>query len=94
MLKDLIVEWMEYKDERKPKSSNHYTEKGICKLLTMFVGNYSKFGYDEMRRVVDGTISSNYSGIVWDWLLKNQKTSSKSYTQAIRDRVSEVDSWV
>ncbi len=97
LLKGLLVEWMEYKDERKPKSTNRYgTEKGLKKFLNLFVKNYSEYGYDAIKHVVDKTISSNYAGLVWDWLEKNSQPGGKrnEYMQAIKNRVNEVDNWV
>lgn len=92
MLKDLITNWMAYKDERKPKTSNHFAKRGMCGLLTKFVKNYNEYGYEKVKQVVEDSIASNYQGITWDRLEK--KSNSNSYMQTMRDRVSVVDSWV
>lgn len=66
-LLDCIKAWMEYKDGRKPKSSNHYNSKvGIERLLSSFIKNDKEFGTDEVIRVVDESMACNYAGIIWD----------------------------
>lgn len=92
MLKGLITSWMAYKDERKPKSSNHFVKRGMCGFLTKFVKNYNEYGYEKVKQVVEDSIASNYQGITWDKLEK--KTNGNSYMQALKDRVSVVESWV
>ena len=65
---------MEYKDGRKPKSSNHYgTEIGIKKTITQFVSAYRNYGIEVLRKIVDDSISNNYSGVIWDRLNKMPK---------------------
>ena len=67
-----IEEWMEYKDNKKPKSSNHYdTEKGVCKLLTSIVNHDRQYGTDKVIEAIDNTIANNYQGIVWDTIERN-----------------------
>lgn len=73
-LKQCLEEWMEYKDGRKPKSSNHYgTEIGIKKTITQFVSAYRNYGIEVLRKIVDDSISNNYSGVIWDRLNKMPK---------------------
>lgn len=63
----LVEEWMAYKDEKKPRSANHYdSERGMVTLLGKFVENTANFGIDAVREVVQTSIASNYMGIVWD----------------------------
>ena len=92
MLKGLIVAWVGYKDERKPRTNNHYAKTGLCCFLTSFIKKYNEYGYEKVKQVVEDSIANNYQGIVWDWLEK--KPNSNSYMQTMRDRVSVVDSWV
>ena len=43
-LHQCLEEWMQYKDGRKPKSSNHYgTEIGLKKTITQFVSGYREY---------------------------------------------------
>lgn len=66
-LLECVRGWMEYKDEKKPKKSNHYdSERGIKTLLNKFIEYDKKYGTDMVIEAVNYAISNNYQGIVWD----------------------------
>lgn len=82
---DVIKEWMEYKDEKKPRKDHHYqTESGISKLLTQFVNAHKKYGIETVRIVVNDSIAAEYTGIVWDWLEKKKQTNANTGVASIR----------
>lgn len=83
-LADIIRTWMSYKDEKKPRATHHYVEKGISSLLARFEKAYNEYGAAELNRVVEDSISNNYSGIVWDRLSK-QKQTAEDKSQAWLD---------
>ncbi len=73
-LHQCLKEWMEYKDGRKPKSSNHYgTEIGLKKTITQFVSGYREYGIEALKKVVDDSMANNYSGVIWDRLSRMPK---------------------
>lgn len=77
-----LEEWMQYKDGRKPKSSNHYgTEIGLKKTITQFVSGYREYGIEALKKVVDDSMANNYSGVIWDRLSrmpKNQQVAEQN----------------
>lgn len=92
-----IKEWFEYKDNKKPKSSNHYdSELGMTKLLNQFVKNSEKYGTDKVIEIVDFSMSNNYQGIFWEKLENNKPVNSKGsdYMNAIKNRIDIVDEWI
>ena len=77
---EIIKEWMEYKDEQKPKSKHHYnTERGLHKLLNQFVKFHRIYGTDAIKEVVNDSIAQEYVGIVWDWLDKKKKKTGSAF---------------
>lgn len=95
-LHQCLEEWMQYKDGRKPKSSNHYgTEIGLKKTITQFVSGYREYGIEALKKVVDDSMANNYSGVVWDKLSRMQKkpkaSSEEPKTPNISDRFSCVE---
>ena len=74
-LRTAIKAWLEYKDERKPRTHNHYTESGLKALLNKFALASKEFGCSEVVRVVEDSIANNYQGIVWDKMRKEDKPS-------------------
>lgn len=69
-----LEEWMEYKDGRRPKSSNHFgTEMGLKKTITKFVKAYREYGAEALRKIVDDSIANNYQGVIWDKLNRMPK---------------------
>ena len=68
-LLDSIIDWMEYKDNKKPKTSNHYdTEKGMCKFLTMVVNHDKDYGTDAVVKEIDKAIGNGWQGVSFDSL--------------------------
>lgn len=91
-----IKEWFEYKDNKKPKSSNHYgTELGITKLLNKIVEADKKHGTAAVVNAIDNSIGNNYQGIVWDWLTKGVKSNGCTTGNAARPcrEYTEDDIW-
>lgn len=73
MLLSAVKDWMEYKDQRKPKTSNQYTEKGMKGFLKKVITKSEAFGPELVAQVINDSISSTYQGVVWDWIDKNAK---------------------
>ena len=66
-----IKEWMEYKDLRKPKASNHYVSPRSMKIiLNDFVNHSKEYGVPAVVEVVNKSIGNTYAGILWDNLTK------------------------
>ena len=64
---ETVTEWLDYKDQKKPKADNHYdTEKGLCKLLKLFVDHAKEYGIETVKQVVEFTMANDYQGVVWD----------------------------
>lgn len=80
-----IEDWLEYKDNKKPKSQHHYdTEQGMSKLLTSIVNKDKAFGTEYVTECIDNTIANNYQGIVW---------KEKKIDRAIANKTAVIDSW-
>jgi predicted phage replisome organizer len=72
-----IKNWMEYKDLKKPKSSNHYVnDVSIGTLLNKFVSNSKQYGVEAVVDIVNDAMSQCYQGIVWDRIKPRQSTGS------------------
>ena len=84
---EVIYDWMEYKDQKKPKSVNHYgTEKGVTTLITKFIKNCNDYGLNAVRHAVEESMSNNYQGIVWDFADKYaKKTNVQHKKQSTND---------
>lgn len=71
---ECIKDWMEYKDAKKPKNSNHYVNlKSMNILLGSIVRNSKEYGVDEVINVINTSMSSSYQGIIWDKIKKKSK---------------------
>ena len=80
IIDESITEWLEYKDAKKPKSSNHYdTEAGLTKLINKFLDMANQYGTDAVVKVVNDSIGNNYQGITWDRITKFQSNSRDAY---------------
>jgi hypothetical protein len=73
---EITQEWMRYKDEKKPKSNNHYEETGLKSLLKKIFKMCAEYGKEEVVTVISDSMSNNYQGIIWDHIKKKQKKQS------------------
>lgn len=90
-LLDTVKEWMEYKDQKKPKTANQYAEKGMKGFLSKVIAQSEQYGIEAVVQVINDSIANNYQGVTWDRL---DSKKGNTYMDAIKNRVSEVDKWV
>ena len=83
-----VKDWMSYKDERTPKKSNHYTERGMKSLLSELKKYHEMYGDDPVVETINHTIAGQWQGIVWDWM---EKKFQPKQTSAVSDAVEEED---
>lgn len=72
-LLDTVKEWMEYKDQKKPKASNQYAENGMKGFLKKVIRESQKHGIENVIETISDSIANNYQGVTWDRLEKNKK---------------------
>lgn len=70
--KNSIIEWLDYKKERK----NKYTQIGFSKLLSQIKKCIDKHGEQAFSELVDKCIASGYQGLIFDIL---EKKTNKPY---------------
>lgn len=80
-LRQAMVDWMEYKDEVKPKSKNHYVEKGLKSWITTTINYASRFGVSTVVAQINKAIANQWVGTNYDMLekepIKNQQTPTR-----------------
>ena len=69
-LLDVVKEWMEYKDQKKPRTSNQYAEKGMRGFLSKVISQSEQHGIQSVVEVINDSISNNYQGVTWDKIEK------------------------
>lgn len=69
-LLDVIKGWMEYKDQKKPRTSNQYAEKGMRGFLSKVISQSEQHGIQSVVEVINDSISNNYQGVTWDKIEK------------------------
>lgn len=90
-LLEAVKDWMEYKDQKKPKTANQYAEKGMKGFLNKVVAQSNQYGIQSVIQIINDSIANNYQGVTWDRL---DSRKGSTYMDAIKNRVSEVDKWV
>ena len=73
-LKEVIKEWLEYKEERK----EIYEEMGLRKLLTQIDKRCTKYGVSNVIEVIDDSIANHYQGIIFNNLEKIKTPKSNN----------------
>lgn len=84
LLREKIKEWIEYKNERK----EFYKEKGMKSLIAEIENNCKEFGDEEVIKVINKSMASNYKGIVFEKLSKsksNQKTKNEEQWEFLKE---------
>ena len=69
-LRQAMIDWMEYKDEVKPKSKNHYVEKGIKSWITTTINYASRYGNGAVISQINKAITNQWIGTNYDMLDK------------------------
>lgn len=72
-LLDTVKEWMEYKDQKKPKTTNQYAEKGMKGFLSKVIAQSEQYGIEAVVQVINDSIANNYQGVTWDRLEKSNR---------------------
>ena len=67
---------MAYKDRRKPKRDNHYTD--MDKFLNTVIRKCDEYGTDNVINAINDTMGAGYQGIVWDYAARGKKNSKDS----------------
>lgn len=75
ILYDVIVNWLEYKQEIKDK---YKSERSLKTLLNQFIDNDRKYGTNAVKTVVEESIANGYKGIIWDKLSKTKSTGNNN----------------
>ena len=81
-VEDIVKDWVAYKTERR----EGYKPRGLEACITEIQNNIDKYGIEEVKNVINKTMSANYQGIVWDWLT-DKKTKGKIDN-------SDVERWI
>lgn len=77
-LDEAIESWMDYKDHKKPKSSNHYdSERSIKTLVNKIVRKSIEFGDEAVIDCINDSMMNNYAGLFFDKLYKMPVKSTK-----------------
>lgn len=74
-LLDTVKEWMEYKDQKKPKTANQYAEKGMKGFLSKVISQSEQYGIQSVIQVINDSVSNNYQGVTWDKIEKTKPSS-------------------
>lgn len=80
-----LREWLNYKDHRKPKATNHYQLDSIRKLANKMFEYAKVYGTEVVIRVVNDTMANNYQGITWTVFDKMPKKKASNQ--------SSLDEW-
>lgn len=83
-MKEEMELWFKYKTERKES----YKEQGMKSLLKQVEKRSAQYGDKAVIDLIETCMGSNWKGIIWDILEKNNSTRA-----GIQNRVSEVDNW-
>lgn len=80
-LDDVVETWMRYKDEKKPKAANHYSETGMGALLKKIYKMSIEHGIPAVTDAIESSMGNNYQGIVWDRLTNAKANKPQSLAE-------------
>ena len=79
-MKAKVNEWLQYKQERREE----YQPTGLQSLITQIQNNVNKHGEAAVMALIGDCMASNYRGITFDRLSKQQPAGSKAAQAPIR----------
>ena len=86
---DKMTEWFAYKTAR----NDTYTEPGMKVLLRKIENSCIQNGVQAVCDLIDESMANNWKGIIFDRLKTAAPAKRSSYTDTIKNRVSDVDNW-
>ena len=86
---DKMTEWFAYKTAR----NDTYTEPGMKVLLRKIENSCIQYGVQAVCDLIDESMANNWKGIIFDRLKTAAPAKRSSYTDTIKNRVSDVDNW-
>ena len=69
--REVMIDWMEYKDECKPKKTNHYSEKALKKWITQTINAAVNHGMSAVINQINKAIVNQWKGTNLDKLGEN-----------------------
>lgn len=84
LLRGKIEDWLDYKWERKEP----YKETGFKSLMTRIEKYTKKFGEEKMIELIDECMASNYKGIIFE---KLDKQNLPNKTKSEREKLKKFD---
>ena len=70
--KQALSDWCEYKDQRKPRSKHHYTEKGLTMVVNQAVNKAIVVGTTPVVNQINKAIASTWDGMNLDMIDKEK----------------------
>ena len=67
-----IIDWLAYKDEKKPKKENHYTAAGMKKWIKQMYNGCKEYGVQPVVDAINYAIAHEWKGVYFDNLKKNK----------------------
>lgn len=72
-LKQAMIDWMEYRDEKKPKNKYHYGETGLKKWVTQTLNAVKRCNVQPVINQIDIAIANQWVGTNYD-LVKDKES--------------------
>ena len=70
VLQDAFDRWLRYKQEKR----DPYKPQGLNSLITQIQRNAEKYGVEAVSGLIDYCMASNWKGIIWERLEKQQRS--------------------
>lgn len=90
--KEVIKDWIKYKQEKR----QGYKEMGLKSFVKQVHNKCQEYGFKSVREVIEKSMSSNYQGVVWDWLNESAKKGDRNARGVSRlsanDEISDEES--
>lgn len=65
-IEDVVIRWMQYKDEKTAGKKNAYTKTGMQSLITQIEKHIRQYGAAAVADCIELSMSNNWQGIIWD----------------------------
>ena len=77
-----VLEWMEYKEQRKEQ----YSPMGLKKMLTQLENNIEIYGESAVISIIDESMANGWKGIIYDRLKGGEnETNRRDHTEEVRE---------
>ena len=90
-IEDVVIRWMQYKNEKSRGKKDPYTEMGMKSLITQIEKHIQQYGAAAVADCIELSMSNNWQGIIWDKIKGSESSNRKNIDHDIDEYIRTLE---